>query len=76
MIQLGKYEKYLTEEFLDDYRAGTMSQHLARPEDGEAGPAVLVCHENRGLTPHIQDAARRFAGFDYLKSQAFVDSGR
>jgi carboxymethylenebutenolidase len=27
MIQLGKYEKYLIEEFFDDYRAGTMSQH-------------------------------------------------
>ncbi len=211
MIQLGKYEKYLIEEFFDDYRAGTMSQHtftrqvafitgsmtaaaaamalvgctpqelprstdpmptlsasgngtdsaasrsagavpgaksplsvpegapglvtstvrfpsggaditayLARPEGDQAGPAVLVCHENRGLTPHIQDVARRFAkvgyaalaldllsreggtasldrdavpgaltkaaahrhvadfsaGFDHLKSQTFVDSGR
>jgi carboxymethylenebutenolidase len=208
MIQLGKYEKYLIEEFFDDYRAGAMSQYtftrrvafitgsmaaaaaamtlvgctpqelprstdpmptptpsapgtgtasagavpgaksplsvpegapglvtatvrfpsggtdisayLARPEGDEAGPAVLICHENRGLTPHIQDVARRFAkvgyaalaldllsreggtasldrdavpgalpqagaprhvadfsaGFDYLKSQSFVDSGR
>lgn len=208
MIQLGKYEKYLIEEFFDDYRAGAMSQHtftrrvafitgsmaaastamalvgctpqelprstdpmptptpsvpgsatasagavpgarsplsvpegapglvtatvrfpsggtdisayLGRPEGGDAGPAVLICHENRGLTPHIQDVARRFAkagyaalaldllsreggtarldrdavpgaltqagarrhvadfsaGFDYLKSQSFVDSGR
>ncbi|QCO98835.1 dienelactone hydrolase family protein [Arthrobacter sp. 24S4-2] len=85
MIQLGKYEKYLIEEFFDDYRAGTMSQHtftrrvafitgsmtaaaaayLARPEGGEAGPAVLVCHENRGLTPHIKDVARRFAKAGY-----------
>jgi carboxymethylenebutenolidase len=208
VIQLGKYEKYLIEEFFDDYRAGAMSQHtftrrvafitgsmagvaaamalvgctpqelprstdpmptptpsapgtgtasagavpgaksplsvpegapglvtatvrfpsggtdisayLARPEGDEAGPAVLICHENRGLTPHIQDVARRFAkvgyaalaldllsreggtagldrdavpgaltqagaprhvadfsaGFDYLKSQSFGDSGR
>jgi carboxymethylenebutenolidase len=26
---------------------------------------VLVCHENRGLTPHIQDVARRFAKAGY-----------
>jgi carboxymethylenebutenolidase len=32
---------------------------------GKAGPAVLVCHENRGLTPHIQDVARRFAKAGY-----------
>jgi carboxymethylenebutenolidase len=154
MTQLGKFEKYLIEEFFDDYRAGAMSQHtftrrvafitgsmaaasaamllvgctpqevprstdpmptpnptsgsatgtasggavpgaksplsvpegaagittstvtfvsggteisgyLARPEGGKAGPAVLVCHENRGLTPHIQDVARRFAKEGY-----------
>ncbi|MDQ0076063.1 dienelactone hydrolase family protein [Arthrobacter oryzae] len=153
MTQLGKFEKYLIEEFFDDYRAGAMSQHtftrrvafitgsmaaaatamalvgctpqelprstdpmptptspspgtgtasagavpgaksplsvpegaaglvtetvrfpsgstdisayLARPEGDEAGPAVLVCHENRGLTPHIQDVARRFAKAGY-----------
>ena len=27
--------------------------------------AVMVCHENRGLTPHIQDVARRFAKAGY-----------
>jgi len=156
MIQLGKFERYLIEEFFDDYRAGAMSHrsftrrvafimgsmtaassamllvgctpeevpssgdpmpgpgipssstagtgtasagavpgaksplsvpegaaglttatvrfaadgtdisgYLARPEGSEAGPAVLVCHENRGLTPHIQDVARRFAKAGY-----------
>lgn len=153
MTQLGKFEKYLIEEFFDDFRAGAMSQHtftrrvafitgsmaasaaamalvgctpqelprstdpmptptspspgtgtasagavpgaksplsvpegaaglvtetvrfpsggtdvtayLARPEGEEAGPAVLICHENRGLTPHIQDVARRFAKAGY-----------
>ncbi|MFF1829492.1 dienelactone hydrolase family protein [Paenarthrobacter sp. NPDC058040] len=39
--------------------------YLARPEGGKPGPAVLVCHENRGLTPHIQDVARRFAKEGY-----------
>ena len=42
-----------------------ISAYLARPEGGAAGPAVLVCHENRGLTPHIQDVARRFAKAGY-----------
>ncbi|WP_028267412.1 dienelactone hydrolase family protein [Arthrobacter sp. MA-N2] len=151
MIQLGKFEKYLVEEFFDDYRAGDMSQrtfirrvafitgsmaaasstmlqlgctpdeiprgtdpmpgpetagavasagavpgaksplsvpedspglvtatirfpagktgisaYLARPEGADAGPAVLVCHENRGLTQHIQDVVRRFAKAGYV----------
>lgn len=155
MTQLGKFEKYLIEEFFDDYRAGEMTQHtftrrvafitgsmaaasaamllvgctpdevprstdpmptpettssnprtgsavtgavpgaksplsvpdgspglitttvqfpssgtdvrgyLAHAEAGTAGPAVLICHENRGLTPHIQDVARRFAKAGY-----------
>lgn len=43
----------------------TISGYLARPSAGDAGPAVLVCHENRGLTPHIQDVARRFAKAGY-----------
>ncbi len=42
-----------------------ISGYLARPEAGSAGPAVLVCHENRGLTPHIQDVVRRFAKEGY-----------
>ena len=155
MTKLGKFEKYLIEEFFDDYRAGAMSQrtftrrvafitgsmaaasaamllvgctpdevprttdpmptpspsssggatgtasggpvpgaksplsvpegapglltetvrfpadgkeisgYLARPETGAPGPAVLICHENRGLTPHIEDVARRFAKAGY-----------
>ncbi|MBP1135994.1 carboxymethylenebutenolidase [Arthrobacter sp. PvP023] len=158
-VQLGKFERYLIEEFFDDYRAGAMSQltftrrvafitgtmaaaaaamalvgctpqelprstdpmptptpsatptgtgtpsgssaagavpgaksplsvpegaaglltatvrlpaggteiggYLARPAGDKAGPAVLICHENRGLTPHIQDVARRFAKAGY-----------
>ncbi|WP_028275288.1 dienelactone hydrolase family protein [Arthrobacter sp. I3] len=130
MTQLGKFEKYLIEEFFDDYRAGAMtlvgctpeevprstdpmpaptssspapgtspagsvpgaksplsvpegasglttatvrfpargtdiSGYLARPGNGAVGPAVLICHENRGLTPHIQDVARRYAKAGY-----------
>jgi carboxymethylenebutenolidase len=155
MIQLGKFEKYLIEEFYDDYRSGGLSQrtftrrvafitgsmataaaamllvgctpnevpgstdpmptpepstpsalatasagavpgaksplsvpeggqgittaavqfpsggtsisaYLARPDSGSPAPAVLICHENRGLTPHIEDVARRFAKAGYV----------
>lgn len=40
--------------------------YLARPADGVSAPVILVCHENRGLTPHIQDVTRRFAKAGYV----------
>ncbi|MCL4304047.1 MAG: dienelactone hydrolase family protein [Anaerolineae bacterium] len=40
--------------------------YLARPAADGIYPAVLVCHENRGLTPHIRDVARRFAKAGYV----------
>jgi len=40
--------------------------YLARPSAEGAAPVILVCHENRGLTPHIQDVARRFAKAGYV----------
>jgi carboxymethylenebutenolidase len=40
--------------------------YLARPSSEGAAPVILVCHENRGLTPHIQDVARRFAKAGYV----------
>lgn len=41
---------------------GKMRGYFVRPE-GATGklPAILVIHENRGLNPHIEDVARRFA---------------
>ena len=36
--------------------------YLARPNSATGKlPAILVIHENRGLNPHIEDVARRFA---------------
>jgi dienelactone hydrolase len=35
--------------------------YQARPEREGRRPAVLICHENRGLAPHIEDVAGRFA---------------
>lgn len=40
--------------------------YLARPAVDGVYPAILVCHENRGLTDHIRDVARRFAKNGYV----------
>jgi len=40
--------------------------YLARPASGGESPVVLVCHENRGLTAHIQDVTRRLAKAGYV----------
>ena len=40
--------------------------YLARPVAEGVFPAVLICHENRGLNPHIRDVARRFAKAGYV----------
>ncbi len=56
---------------------GDVRAYLAIPRGGPAKrPGIVVIHENRGVTPHIQDIARRLAidGFtalavDMLSSQ-------
>ena len=40
--------------------------YLARPAGDGTYPAILVCHENRGLTPHIEDVTRRLAKAGYV----------
>ncbi|MEZ4622119.1 MAG: dienelactone hydrolase family protein [Caldilineaceae bacterium] len=40
--------------------------YLAMPAAEGVYPAMLVCHENRGLNPHIEDVARRFAKNGYV----------
>ncbi len=40
--------------------------YLARPAADGVYPAIMVCHENRGLNPHIRDVARRFAKNGYV----------
>jgi carboxymethylenebutenolidase len=44
----------------------TILGYLARPSGESMAPVILVCHENRGLTPHIQDVTRRFAKAGYV----------
>jgi carboxymethylenebutenolidase len=43
-----------------------MSAYIARPKEQKKYPAVIIIHENRGLTPHIEDVARRAAKAGYL----------
>lgn len=51
--------------------------YLVAPAGDGPFPAVLVIHENRGLNPHIEDVARRFAveGFLALAPDALTAVG-
>ena len=40
--------------------------YLARPNQDGPAPVILVCHENRGLNPHIEDVTRRLAKAGYV----------
>jgi carboxymethylenebutenolidase len=50
-----------TEQAAFDSPKGKINGYLARPKSKGKRPAIVVIHENRGLHPHIQDVARRFA---------------
>jgi len=45
---------------------GNMKAYVARPKAGGKLPTVVVIHENRGLTDHIRDVARRLAAEGFL----------
>ena len=49
-----------------DNQSDKIMAYLARPAADGKYAAILVCHENRGLTPHIKDVARRFAKAGYV----------
>ncbi|KAA9332341.1 dienelactone hydrolase family protein [Hymenobacter busanensis] len=44
----------------------TMKGYLVHPKGKKKRGAVVVIHENRGLTPHIKDVTRRVAKAGYL----------
>jgi carboxymethylenebutenolidase len=50
-----------TERQSFDSPKGRIDGYLARPKLKGKRPMVLVIHENRGLNPHLEDVARRFA---------------
>ena len=53
--------RLVTERVSYDSPKGKINGYLARAKAKGKRPAVLVIHENRGLNPHIEDVARRFA---------------
>jgi len=55
-----------TEQVMLTSQGEEISGYLARPKEPGQYPAVLVCHENRGLTDHIRDVTRRFAKEGYV----------
>jgi carboxymethylenebutenolidase len=56
----------LTHNVQYDGKAGLVSAYLARPMKAGKYPAVIVIHENQGLTDHIRDVARRLAKQGYV----------
>lgn len=55
-----------TERVSYDSPKGKINGYLARARTKGKRPVVLVIHENRGLNPHLEDVARRFALEGYL----------
>lgn len=55
-----------TEEITYKGINGDMKAYVARPKEMKTYPTVIVIHENRGLTPHIEDVARRAAQAGFL----------
>jgi carboxymethylenebutenolidase len=52
---------------------GSIKGYLVRPVSADTRsetvmklPGVIVVHENRGLNPHIEDIARRFALANFM----------
>ena len=44
----------------------TLLGYLSYPGGDGSAPVILVCHENRGLNPHIEDITRRLAKVGYV----------
>ena len=48
-----------------DSKGAKVIAYLAKPKGDGPFPILLLCHENRGLTEHIKDVARRAAKAGY-----------
>ena len=57
--------------------SGSVTAYTARPAGVEKSPALIVIHQNKGLTGHIRDVARRFAleGFLAIAPDALSSLG-
>jgi carboxymethylenebutenolidase len=58
--------RLVTERVSYDSPKGKINGYLARPKSKGKRPVVIVIHENRGLNPHLEDVARRFAVEGFL----------
>ncbi|MBI2713408.1 MAG: dienelactone hydrolase family protein [Rhizobiales bacterium] len=58
--------RLVSERLAYDSPKGKINGYLVRPKAKDKRPVVLVIHENRGLNPHLEDVARRFAAEGYL----------
>ena len=58
--------RLVTERVSYDSPKGKINGYLARAKAKGKRPVVLVIHENRGLNPHLEDVARRFAVEGFL----------
>lgn len=58
--------RLVSERVAYDSPKGKINGYLVRPKAKGKRPVVLVIHENRGLNPHLEDVARRFAAEGYL----------
>jgi carboxymethylenebutenolidase len=53
-----------------------VSAFVARPDDVEKAPAVIIVHEWWGLNPHIEDVAQRFAEEGFIALAADLYEGK
>ena len=58
--------RLVTERASYDSPKGKINGYLARAKAKGKRPVVLVIHENRGLNPHLEDVARRYAAEGFL----------
>ncbi len=58
--------RLVTEQIKYPGATGEVRAYLARPKGNAKLPGVVVIHENRGLTPYIEDVTRRVAVEEYL----------
>jgi len=65
-IVAGDDARLVTERASYESPKGKINGYLARAKAKGKRPVVLVIHENRGLNPHLEDVARRFAVEGFL----------
>jgi carboxymethylenebutenolidase len=61
LLPLLQNVRLVGERLAYDSPKGRINGYFVRPRAKGKRPVVLVVHENRGLNPHLEDVARRFA---------------